>query len=605
MGTKFWWVTAFAVIALAGWLVYANTLDNPFVWDDENIIMRNAFIKNWSHVGNIFSSDLGAGAGTLYHSYRPLQVLTYLIDHSLWEGNVRGYHISNILVHILAACSFFVFTCLLCGDRTLALFAALLFVVNPLHTEAVTYISGRSDPLSALFLFIALICYLAYLDKGSKGWLAAVCAGYAASLLSKETAIVFPALIVIYHVVFKKPARPLGAAVIAGVTFIYAVFRGVALRALMPHTVDHFGLAQRLPGVFVALARYLKLLIAPFGLHMEYGLKIFRFSDPAAFAGMAAAVCLVAAIALSWQLSRLLAFSIAWFLITLLPVSNIYPINAYMAEHWLYLPSAGFFLIVAAGLRRLYRDNRRKTMAVVLFGALFIFYGAITMRQNAFWKDWVTFYSYTLRYAPDSNILHLNLGNAYLCLDRKEEAIEEYRKVIGLNPRNAKAYQNIGFVLTGMGRRAEAAEYLRKSLELKPDDAIAWNNLGNIYYDEGKMQDAAEIYRKAIGVNPYYGQAHYNLGNSLVALGDIDGAVASLTKAIEVSPGFVDAYNNLAMIYKALGRCDEAIAFLERALAIAPRYGLGHANISKLYSDAGKDGLAKKHAAIAAELGSK
>lgn len=593
------------LIALAGFGVYANTLRSPFLWDDEPLVTANAYIRSPAYLEKIFTEDIGAGSGTKYHSYRPVQVATYLADYMVWGLKAAGYHLTSIIFHILTALSLFWLIQILFGDMLLAFSTAILFELSPLHTEAVAYVSSRSDLLAGLFLLLSFIFYIKTLKKNNFFLLCAMAASYLAALLSKETAMIFPAIAIIYHLLFTERVRPVPAAAIALLTAAYLVFRTTALSALLTHLISPDTALQRLPGVFVALWSYARLLVAPFGLHMEYGMRLFSFTDPRAVAGIAIFALLIWAIVRSWRRNVIVAFSCLWFVVTLAPLSNIYPINAYMAEHWLYMPSIGFFLLVSCGLRGMYEKPQWRSAAIILFAGLSIFYGIFTARQNVYWSDPVVFYERTLRYAPDSPIMHLNLGNTYLALGRREDALAEYRKTIDLSPKNAKAYQNIGFLLDGMGKSDEALEYLRKSLELAPMDAAAWNNLGNAYYGIGKVSDAIEAYKKAIEVNPLYGKAVYNLGNAFYSIGDIDGAIAMLERSIKVDPDFVDAYNNLAMIFKAQGRYEEAIAILERALAIAPGYRMGHVNISKLYLKVGNAELAERHREIAEKLGDK
>ena len=147
------------LIVLIGLAVYSNSLKGQFLWDDEGLIQYNPHIKNWGYLSKIFISNLRAGAGDSTNFYRPVQVFTYLIDYSLWKLNVIGYHMTNVLLHILVALSIYWLIQILFGDRILSLLTALFFVVHPIHTEAITYISGRADPLAALFILLCFIFY--------------------------------------------------------------------------------------------------------------------------------------------------------------------------------------------------------------------------------------------------------------------------------------------------------------------------------------------------------------------------------------------------------------------------------------------------------------
>ncbi len=151
------------VIALLGFTVYLNSLGNAFIWDDTQLVCNNAYIRSWGFLPQIFSQHLGAGAGSRYSFYRPLQLITYVWDYSLWGLNPAGYHLTNVLCHIFAALCLYWLVLILFRDTLLSFLTALLFIVHPVLTEAVTYISGRADPLAFIFIMLTFICYLKFL----------------------------------------------------------------------------------------------------------------------------------------------------------------------------------------------------------------------------------------------------------------------------------------------------------------------------------------------------------------------------------------------------------------------------------------------------------
>ena len=150
------------LIILLGFAAYGNSFNNEFVWDDKNLIGNNAYIKDLSHMLSIFSKDLGAGSGKEYNAYRPVQLITYVIDYSLWKLNVRGYHLTNILLHICVALGIYCLINVLFHNNFLSLLTGSFYVVHPIHTEAVTYISGRADSLALLFMLLCALCYSRY-----------------------------------------------------------------------------------------------------------------------------------------------------------------------------------------------------------------------------------------------------------------------------------------------------------------------------------------------------------------------------------------------------------------------------------------------------------
>lgn len=144
-------MVSMVLIILLGIVVYSNSIDNRFIWDDHFLITNNESVKNWSGIPKVFTSDVEDGSGRRFILYRPIQMVTYMFDYSLWHLNAKGYHLTNIALHILVSLSLFWLINVLCGNTLISFLASMFFVAHPAHTEAITYISGRADSLSAFF----------------------------------------------------------------------------------------------------------------------------------------------------------------------------------------------------------------------------------------------------------------------------------------------------------------------------------------------------------------------------------------------------------------------------------------------------------------------
>jgi len=368
---------------------------------------------------------------------------------------------------------------------------------------------------------------------------------YLLAFLSKENAVILPALILLYHYTFKEKIRFREFFSISAITLVYILVRATVLKHLIAGVIPNGAFLQRIPGFFVAVATYARLMFLPFGLHMEYGKGIFSFTDPRAISGLAILAGLIFCIYKTTKTNRLIFFSLSWFLITLLPVSNLYPLNFYMTEHWLYLPSIGFFLILAGSLNALYKKEKYRIPAFILAACLLISYSYLTIRQNQTWRDPALFYERNLKYAPDSPKIHNNLGLVYYNMGKKEEAIAMYRKEIDINPDSANAYNNLGVAYYDMGRKEEAIAAYKKAIEAKPDSIEAYINLVSIYHNMGRKEEAIPLYKKAIALNPGYFDAYNNLGIAYIKMGKREDAIAAFKKALEINPDRADTRRNL------------------------------------------------------------
>lgn len=594
-------IAVFAIIAL-GFTAYCNSFGGQLMLDDINLVKDNVYIKSPSFIKTIFTTDINAGSGRVSKYYRPLQTFAYMVGYRIWKLDPAGYHVINTVIHILAALSAFWLLWLIFGNMLTAFFAAALWVVHPVHTEAVSYISGIADPLVALFLFLTLAFYIKDDQKNDLRSYAGSLTCFVMAFLSRETAVLVFPLLALYHFTFRRRVSIIRVLPFFAVTAGYFLFRKAidvwVVLASNPTTVW-----QRLPGFFTAITNYTRLLFLPFDLRMEYGLELFRFTDIKAIIGVVILVAFMAALYV-FRKNRLVFFSLAWIGLCIMPSSNLYPINAFMAEHWLYIPSIGFFLLVSAAFTGLIGKNKFKTQAMIAMAALVIFYTVLTIMQNSYWKDNFTFYTRTLKYAPNSFLLHNNLGNVLNDMGKKEEAVESYKRSLAINPLYGSAYISLGSVYDDLGLRDEAIKMFKKAVEIDPKDyVLAYVNLGIVYASMGKLDEAEEAYMNAIKTAPSLAYAYSGLGMVYLAKGDAEKAIELCKKAVELNPDLPNSYNDLGTIYGAVGKLQESMAAYKRALKINPNYGAAHYNLAVAYFKNGQYDLAIKEYDISLKLG--
>jgi len=595
-------IVSIIVIAVLAVAVYSNSLDGKFIWDDVFLIQNNSLIGSWSNISKVFTEDQGAGSGARYGFYRPLNSLTYMVDYFLGGFKVTGYHLTCILLHIFVALCIYWLVSILFKDGLLSLLAGVFFVSHPIHVDAVAYISGRADPMSALFMLLAFIFYTKYLHARSAPMLLAVLLSYAAALLCKESSIILCALLLVYHYSFKIKLEMKSISLLAIVTIAYGALRMTVLPGLPPTTTS---LLDRTPGFFVAIANYARLLILPFNLHVDYGSQLFKFSDPRAILGAIILIASIAYIVKERRKGGLLVFSIAWFFIAIVPVSNLYPINFYMAEHWLYLPSVGFFLILASCLRFLYSAKGIRILAVGLIVSLLGFYSYLTFKQNEYWNEPLYFYEKTLAYNPDSFRAHSDAAILYNAAGERDRAVQHLETALALSPDFATAYSNLAMIYNADGMYKEAVDLCKKAIRLSPDFADAYNNLGRSYIGLGRKEEAVAAYNEAIKLNPNHAFAYNNLGAVYLDSGDAARARTLFEKAIAVKADFAKAYYNLGNALVALGRRADAMKSFKKTIEIDPEYSAAYHNISVLYFHEKQYDLAARYSDEAVERGYK
>lgn len=504
------------IIIAATFLAYFNSFNNQMLWDDENNIQRNTYIHDWSHLKDIFTKNAIEGARKGSNYYRPLLSITYAIDYLLWRLNPVGYHISNTIFHAICALLIFFLAKGALSPGT-AFLTGLFFAVHPIHTEAVTYISGRADPLSATFLFLALFLFVRHRKTRPRFFYALSILSFLAAILSKESSSIFPLLLLVYLYFFdeikKVDAKRLAPFFI--ISGIYLVLRLTVLDFSdtvpenLPQPFYYLPFYVRLCTFLKTIPVYLGLLSWPIGLHMERSVElassIFEWQ---VFLGASLVIGLFVTGILIRKRSKLLLFAIIWFTVAIFPNSNLIPINDLIYEHWLYIPSVGFFMILSsiitsAALRK------RFIISLFLICALFIFYFARTMLRNRDWRDPITLYLKTIPHKPDSARLYNNLAMAYSDRGKIDEAIVQYKKAIAVGDYYPQTHYNLANAYLEKGDFVMAMKELKRSLEIDEDFIYTHEKLATIYYQQGKFSLAAREAKKVLELEP---------GNKLAAV---------------------------------------------------------------------------------------
>lgn len=566
-------------IAIVGFLVYANSLGNGFVWDDRALVTGNVFVHDWRHLPKLFTTNLFAGASGRSAFYRPVQALTYTVEYHLWGKSAFGFHLTNMLLHLGNAMLLYLLIAPI-ATRRAAMVAGLLFVAHPLQTEAITYISGRADPLALCFMLLALLAYRqARAHITANLWRFASLAAFMMALLSKEMAMIFPALLILYDVTTDPPAHPRDLLWRLGRRYwpylaIVALYGG--LRRLIPDLYvvppgPQMGLGHRVLLMLSVLSEYLSLLAIPRDLHMERVFPIpTSLLNPTVLIGALSILLLIGLAWWAWPRARLLTFGISWFFVAFLPISNLVPLNAFMAEHWMYLPGIGLFLVAGLGLDavpgRVYRQG-----AIGVFAVVLLLYAGISFRRNLDWKDEATFYTLTMKAAPESIRVRINLGRMYLEKGEAQKAEAAFQSALRIDPLDLWGHLGIAQAYEKMGRDQDAITQFEKALLIYPRALIAHIHLAELYMKMG-LDDKATQHLDA---SPLLGQ---RFAFRLVAAGDrhmkekkYGEAVNAYQKSLEMSPSNPDFLSKLGLAYAAMGQDERAKREYERALEINPK----------------------------------
>ncbi len=595
---------AFGLLALLALLSFANAFPNSFALDDVPIIVENRLIKSLGHLPTLFTTDYWAGtagSGVGGALYRPLVLVSFALNYFMGGLNPFGYHLVNLLLHLAASWVLYALARQLDLSWAGALAASALFAVHPLHTEAVTGIVGRAELLMALGVLLAVVWYRrgGAPDRLEPGFAVASWGAFALALLSKEQAMMLPALLLLSDFDTARDVRRrtwkevlpgawrryLGYLLILGA---FLVLRAAVLGSFVPqaHGMIHFldnplAHVPRLPQVVTALkvaGRYLWLFMWPAKLSADYSYTAIPIAtspwEPGVLLAGLAWGGLLGLGAYAYQRGvRPLFFGIGCTVLTFLPVSNLLiPIGTIMGERLFYLPSAGLCLIVGAGwdgmaawaaqagcLRLVIR------VGLGVFALVLLLLSARTILRNQDWRNTRTLSQSTVQVVPHSAKAQVNYGAFLLDVGRIDEAIDALKRALTIEPDYADAHRNLGraYAEKGLWHEAEAAAQRALAIWEKdqgqehPAVAEALNDLGEFCYYQGKYGEAEPLYQRALAIRER-------------ALGPEHPAVAH-------------ALNNLAVLYYAQRKYAEAEPLFRRALAIREKaLGADHPAMARL-----------------------
>jgi len=566
----------FAVLIIV--VTFGNSLKNDFAWDDKFLIINNPYIKDFSHTPKIFTSQLYEGGEMKSNFYRPLQLVSFAIDYSVWKLNPFGYHLTSLILHIANSTLVYYITLIICSSVSIAFLAALLFGISPVISSVTFYIPARADLLMALFALLSFLAFLKYTQTRKKSAYAISVISFILALLSKEMALILPFLLVIE--IFrgrdkKVSLRPLFLYFI--IFFIYIFLRATVLNfakgsnALIDYSFPAtIPLGKRILTDLNVIASYIRLLLFPSGLHMQSFIKPANGLFEINVILPAALILLLAVIVRKLsRYDKIFLYSLAWFFVCLTPVLNIYPVSVFLHEMWLYLPSVGFYIFFSAFLIKILA-RKIPQAAVILFITLYTaFYCLSVIAYGKTWKDSISLFNNDLKYGavnPFRHLIYNNMAMTYYNRAEFKKSAEYCKKSILLNPGYSESYNNLGVAYIALSKPIKAIKFFKKAITLDSGYIAAYCNLASAYHAIGLRERAVEFSKHAISVDPAAYKAYCNLGYACMEKSEIAEAVKFFKKAVQLRREYPEPHYCLGNIYIKNKNYREALSEYKEAL---------------------------------------
>lgn len=584
---------------VTGLLAYRTGIGSPFVYDDIPSIVQNPTIRSLWPLTTPLSPPRTGGITV---SGRPFLNLTLALNQAL-GGDVASFRVTNVLIHIAAGLALFGVvrrTLLLPRLRPrlgaaalpLASIIALVWTLHPLQTEAVSYVVQRAESLMGCLYFLTLYAFIrgAEATGAGRAWFVASVAACWLGMATKEVMVSAPVIVWLYDRTFlsggfrsaivKRPAVYAGLA--AGWILLFAL-----VFSLGGNRGGSIG-----PGVgvgwwaywatqFDALVHYVRLVFWPQPLVFDYATawtsSVARVLPNALLVIGAVGLAVVA-------LRRWPAFGfpLAFCFAILAPTSLMPGPTQLLAEHRMYLASAGVLAVALATGHRLLGRAARAAAAL-----LFVAFAVLTAARNRVYRDEVGLWRDTLAKSPGNVRAEKGLANALVAAGRVSESVPAYETALALAPDDAAAHTNFANALLKLGRADEALRHFRTAAALQPARPEMHNNLGTALAERRDFAGAIAEFDTAVRQRPAYAEAHFNRGTALQLSGHAAEAVAAFERVLALQPDYPDAEYNLAVGLSNLGRPTEAIAHYQRALQQKDDPA-AHNNLGALLAEAGR-----------------
>lgn len=577
-------LAALFLLVVLTFSVYCQISSHEFLtnWDDGFYVTGNEAVQgfSWDHIATLFSRFYVG-------NYAPVQMLSYLLDFQFWGLRPGAFLFTNLVIHLANGILVYRLLLSLHDDRIIAWIGAAIFLLHPVQVESVAWVSQRKNLLAMLFFLLAWEGYRRYRDALFQYRISAYAVSLTAfvlALLSKSVAVIFPVVMILDDVCFSKQWS---RRMLVNKLPFFIVAAGAALLALQSQQYDDSvwggggGRAITYPGgsavsalytMLPVICKYLGLLVWPAGLSVEYDLPVRSTIDSQVIYAVLLLACLALFGVRLFRSDRKRGFWILFFIVALLPVSQIVPLVTLMNDRYLYFPMLSVAALSGSGAVWLFqKSGKRKALCSFLLIAILAALSYTTFQRVGVWKDAITLWSDAVKKSPLKSSTWEELGEAYQISALHNQqlyrpALDAYARAAELDPLNDEPLYNSGLIFIATGEYEKAREVLLRLIYIDPDHIRGLVALGDSYRKSGNLPEAQRYYSQAEFYQPEVMEVLLPLAGVSLELGQLDEARSYLMRAEAIGgEGSYVAYQ-LACLESLSGRTDEALAWLEKAL---------------------------------------
>ncbi len=595
-------------------LLYVNTLSHGFVLDDASLITQNWLVKSgFNGIPDILKTEYRFGYWNIAgNTYRPLSLVAFASLWQVFPNNPFPFHLLNVLLYGLTALVLFKTLKRFTGGRILMSFLiVLLYISHPTHTEVVANIKSLDEILSFLFLLFSLNYLFDFVESSKITKYVWSVVFFFLAFLSKESTITWLAIFPLSLFLFSdKKIKDIAILMTAyfGVTILFLIMRKVALGPNANDTImfiDNYLIAAKDPLLRMGTAiylmgQYLLLAIYPKVLSSDYSFSQFSYVYITDWRVIVTTIILLSAAVFALiqiNKSKILAFAIFLFFITMSLVSNIFIlIGTNFADRFLYVPTLSFSILLIWLLHKFLKPDEAKADKALTLNVFFssgmrviipvlvivLFCSLKTFSRNKDWESETTLYTADIKNASGSARMNYYMGLIYMrekamkTDDLKlrntylDSAIVSFHNAINIYPDFAAPYSDLGLAFFRKNLYDDALYFYKKALSVDRTKPETYSNMGTLLFSMKRYNEAIEAFTNAIKYNPRYADAYLNLGSSYGTIGQYDLAIKNFIKVTEYAPEKTEAWYYIAVTYKNKGDIQNAMRYKNETLKRDP-----------------------------------
>ena len=600
-------------LVLLGFMLYGASVGFDYTLDDDLFVVKNEKVQNGiSAIPSIFTSGTKSLIGTL--PYRPVVLSSFAIEQTLFDNNPAVRHFFNIIIYIVLLQVLFSLLLKLFKNYSSIFITCivLLYATHPIHTEVVSSVKGRDELLAALFGFLAWKTLLDFNTENIFNYKKLIIGSlfFLLSCLSKESGIVFLALIPMWnYMVLDKSIKNnliltlpllLSAIFYLGARHITSL-NGIVVRDVPELTnilnATH-DIGELTATKLAILFYYVKLLVMPWPLVWDYSfnqISVANWSDILPWVSALIYISLIGFSFYQWKKNQKISFFILFFLISILPTSNLlFTTGCTMGERFLFVPSLTFAVLLTYAISYFLNKSDVKNLSikssnvVKIIAGITILFSGITIARSSDWKNNLTLFESSVKASPNSARTHYSLASEYLSLSNKtsdlnqrrnylQKAIEHFERSLTILPGNFQTLYNTGLCYSLNGDTLKAINAYKKSIALNDVYSNSMNNLAVLYEGQRNHDSAFYYYQMALKITPKeksllqnISNLFYNKGLQAASVGDVNLAIDEYRKSIFYGPENVMAINNCASLHAGKNQVDSCLYYLKMGYQIEP-----------------------------------